>query len=114
LFAFNPNLKLPYTLEWNVSLEQELGRQQTISASYVGASGRRLLETAVVSSPSSNPNVGFADFVDNRASSRYDALQIQFQRRLSHGLQVLASYSWAHSIDDVATDFGGGTGTPQP
>ncbi len=28
------------------------------------------------------------------------ALQLQFQRRLSHGLQVLASYSWAHSIDD--------------
>jgi len=100
VFAFNPNLKLPYTLEWNIALEQALGRQQTVSASYVGGSGRRLLQTAVADFPSSNPNVGVADFVDNRASSSYEALQLQFQRRLSHGLQVLASYSWAHSIDD--------------
>jgi len=28
LYAFDPHLKLPYTLEWNVALEQALGRQQ--------------------------------------------------------------------------------------
>jgi len=100
LYAFNPNLKLPYTLEWNVALEQALGRQQTISASYVGASGRRLLQTSLVSGPPSNPSIQQAAFVDNKPSSGYNALQMQFQRRLSHGLQVLASYSWAHSIDD--------------
>src|SRR5260370_25518811 len=32
--------------------------------------------------------------------SNYNALQIQFQRRLSRGLQALASYTWSHSIDD--------------
>jgi hypothetical protein len=115
VFAFNPNLKLPYTLEWNVSLEQALGRQQTISLSYVGASGRRLLQTSAAESPSSNPNVGIAEFVDNTASSSYNALQIQFQRRLSRGLQVLASYTWAHSIDDGSagsTAFPGNRGVP--
>jgi hypothetical protein len=100
LYAFNPFLKLPYTLEWNVALEQTLGRQQTISASYIGASGKRLLQSSVISGPPSNPSIQQADFVDNTASSSYNALQVQFQRRLSHGLQVLASYSWAHSIDD--------------
>ena len=100
LFAFNPNVKSPYTLEWNVALEQALGAQQTISASYVGASGKRLLQTTAVSSPPSNPNIGVGDFVDNTASSSYNALQIQFERRLAHGLQALASYAWAHSIDD--------------
>jgi len=100
LYAFNPNLKLPYTLEWNVALEQSLGRQQTISASYVGASGRRLLQTSVINSPPSNPKIQSALFVDNAPSSSYNALQVQFQRRLSNGLQVLASYSWAHSLDD--------------
>lgn len=100
LYAFNPNLKSPYTLEWNIALEQALGTQQTISASYVGAAGKRLLQTTAVSSPPSNPNIGLAKFVDNTASSNYNALQIQFQRRVSHGLQTLASYTWAHSIDD--------------
>jgi hypothetical protein len=100
IYAFNPNLKLPYTLEWNVSFEQAIGREQTITASYIGSSGRRLLQSAVLYSPATNPNIGNGIFIDNTASSNYNSLQIQFQRRMSHGLQVLASYTLAHSIDD--------------
>lgn len=98
IYVFNPSLKLPYTLEWNVALEQMLGRQESLSASYVGAAGKRLLQTTGVSGPASNPGVS-GDFVDNTAYSDYNALQIQFQRRLVSGFQALASYTWAHSID---------------
>jgi hypothetical protein len=100
LEALDPHLKLPYTLEWNVALEQALGTQQTITASYIGASGRRLLQTAVISSP--NPNLATAILVPNAGASDYNALQLQFQRRLSHGLQTLASYTWSHSIDTAS------------
>ena len=98
LSAFDPHLRLPYTLEWNVSFEQELGEDQSLSASYVGSSGRRLLQTAYVSSP--NSSFSNAALIGNTAASNYNALQIQFQRRLSRGLQVLSSYTWSHSIDD--------------
>jgi hypothetical protein len=37
---------------------------------------------------------------NDTARSNYNALQLQFQRRLSRGLQALASYTWSHSIDD--------------
>lgn len=97
LYAFDPHLKLPYTLEWNVALEQGLGKKQTVSFTYIGATGRRLLQTADVSAP--NPNIAQAQLLSNGSTSDYDALQIQFQRRLSAGLQVLSSYTWAHSID---------------
>jgi TonB dependent receptor len=100
LVAFNPNLKLPYTLEWNVAVEQGLGRLQSVSVSYLGAAGRRLLQTTFITAAPTNPNVQDATLVDNTATSNYNALQVKFQRRLSQGLQVLASYSWAHSIDD--------------
>jgi len=98
LSAFDPRLNLPYTLEWNVALEQGLGNQQTIQAAYIGASGRRLLETAYVFSPT--PGLYAADIVGNTGNSSYDALQAQFQRRLTAGLQALASYTFSHSIDD--------------
>jgi len=98
--VFNPNLKMPYTFEWNAAIEQELGRQQSLSITYVGARGRRLLQTSDASSPPTNANIQDGEFVDNTAASNYDALQVQFQRRLSHGLQALASYTWSHSIDD--------------
>jgi hypothetical protein len=97
VLAVDPHLRLPYTIEWNVALEQALGKEQSISASYVGASGRRLLQTASVFVP--NPSFILAQLLTNQGSSDYNALQIQFQRRLSHGIQALASYSWSHSID---------------
>jgi len=57
---------------------------------------------------------------DNSATSNYQALQAKFERRLSHGLQALASYTWSHSIDVASTDAAfnylgapGSIGTPQ-
>jgi len=97
LLALDPNLGQPYTLEWNAALDQALGSQQRFTLSYIGASGRRILQTAFVASPTAN--LGGADLVSNLGTSNYNALQLQFQRRLSSGLQVLASYTWSHSID---------------
>jgi hypothetical protein len=96
LYAFDPNLGLPHTLQWNVAVEQALGKQQTLSISYVGAAGRRLIQTAAIPLP---PSFVVAQLVTNAGTSDYDALQLQFQRRLSRGLQALASYSWSHSLD---------------
>jgi len=98
--AFDPKLNLPYTLQWNVAFEQALDSKQLLTASYIGAVGRRLITTEQISSP--NPSFLFAQFIRNGGSSDYDALQLQFQRRLSGGLQALASYTWAHSIDTAS------------
>lgn len=100
LYAFDPNLRLPYTLQWNFAVQQALGTAQTVTASYIGSVGRRLIQTAAISAP--NSDIGSAQLVTNAAKSNYDALQLQFQRRLSHGFQVLASYTWAHSIDTAS------------
>ncbi|PYS58252.1 MAG: hypothetical protein DMF74_24230, partial [Acidobacteria bacterium] len=44
------------------------------------------------------------------AQSSYNSLQLSFTRRLSRGLQVQASYTFAKSIDN-ASGQGGGSGT---
>jgi hypothetical protein len=101
----DPNLKLPYTLQWNFALEQSLDSNQTISATYAGAVGRRLLRNEVLVAPNSNFSPGISLFViRNGATSDYHALQLQYQRRLSRGLQALASYTWSHSIDDISVE----------
>jgi hypothetical protein len=53
---------------------------------------------------SPNANFGFVAVTDNSATSNYNALQVKFERRLSRGLQALASYTWSHSIDIASTD----------
>jgi len=106
LLGFNPHFETPYTLEWNVALQQELGKLQAVTVSYVGAAGRRLVQTVFpYNSPPPNYPGGIGLF-DNGGSSSYNALQAQFQRQVSRGLQALASYTWAHSIDTSSTVFG--------
>ena len=99
VYAFPAHLQLPFTLQWSFSAEQALGNSQALTVSYVGANGRKLLEENEVSAHSFNPNFGTIFFISNGRPSDYNALQIQYQRRLAHGLQALASYTWAHAID---------------
>lgn len=113
LTAFDPNLNLPYTLQWNVAVEQGLGSAQSLSLSYLGAAGRRLIQSTFVFQP--NVNYLSALVIGNSAKSDYDALQLQFQRRLSRGLQMVASYSWSHSTDTgSAGSFGNAANTLVP
>jgi hypothetical protein len=134
---FDPNLKLPYTRQWNVSFEKGFGENQTVTVSYVGAQGRKLLRAeqlrnynaafvqqrfglntgAIItvnpaifgltpaqfasSTPLASSDVSITR---NAASSDYHALQTQYQRRLSRGLQVLASYTFSRAIDDVSDE----------
>lgn len=100
--ASDPNLKQPYTWQWNLTLEQSLGTKQTISAGYVAAVGRRLLRPRFIALR--NPNFSNLNFTDNGAKSDYHSLQVQFNRRLSRNFQALASYTWAHSIDDISDE----------
>jgi hypothetical protein len=100
LAAFDPHLRLPYTLQWNVAAEQGVGAKQTVSLSYVGSAGRRLIQTAIVTQP--NPSFTSAYLISNAATSDYAALQAQFRRQMAHGLQGLASYTWSHSIDTAS------------
>lgn len=99
VYAFPQHLQLPYTLEWNVSLEQGLGNKQAATISYVGSNGRRLLQEQQLSLNGLNPEFGTVYFIPNGVTSNYQSLQVKFQRTVSHGLQALASYSWSHSID---------------
>ena len=98
----DPHLKLPRTYEWNGAIEQSLGNAQSLSLTYVGAIGRKLLRVTNLVNP--NPNFQFVGVTDNSATSDYGALQVKFERRLARGLQALASYTWSHSIDIASTD----------
>ena len=106
LSAVDPNLRLPYTLEWNAAIERQLGAKQTLTASYVGSDGRRLLRQDAITPPAFSGG-GPIQVTRNAGYSHYDALQVQFQRRISHGLQALASYTLAKSSDVGSADAAG-------
>ena len=102
IFVADPNLELPRTYQWNITVDQSLGASQMVSAAYVGAKGRRLLRFEEYANP--NPKFNFVDVMRNTASSDYQSFQFQFQRRLSKGLQALVSYTLGKSLDNVSSD----------
>lgn len=102
IFVADPQLRLPRTYQWNLTVEQSLGSSQVFSAAYVGAKGRELLRLERYVNP--NPKFQLVDVSRNAGTSDYNSLQLQFRRRLSRGLQALASYTWAESLDNVSSD----------
>jgi Carboxypeptidase regulatory-like domain/TonB dependent receptor-like, beta-barrel len=102
IYAFDSDLRLPYTLQWNLAAEQSFGSDQRLSVSYVAAVSRQLLKLRQLQRP--NPDFQFVNATTNGTTSDYHSLQLQFQRRLSRGLQALASYTWSHAIDEVSSD----------
>lgn len=113
VYAFDPDLKSPYTLQWNFALEQGLGDKQSLILNYVGSAGKQLLTwrqyyPGFFGNPNFKNESSYGNSLQltgNGSSSNYHALQAQFQRRWSRGLQAMASYTWSHSIDTASTNF---------
>jgi hypothetical protein len=110
--AIDPNLRLPLTYQWNVALERAFGANQSLSATYVGSFGDQLLREDTVQEPVKACCL-LVFSTHNAGWSHYNAVQLQYQRRMSRGLQALVSYSFAKSMDTESTDVGGGAYVPQ-
>jgi len=103
LAVVDPNHLLPKTYEWNATVERTLGKADVVTMTYLGAAARKLMRQDLYNAPNSI-FTGQFDLMRNDADSSYEALQVQFRHRLSHGLQTLLSYTWGHSIDDASSD----------
>jgi hypothetical protein len=72
----------------------------------------QILATDIASIPSvaRTPFFGYAQIfqAENSISSNYSSLQMKLDKRLSHGLTFLASYTYSHSIDGASVFFGSG------
>jgi hypothetical protein len=103
LFGYEPNFKLPYTLQYNAAIEHAFGANNSVSLSFVGARGKRLGRVETIRNSAPNP-FRRIDFVTNGSSSDYNALQAQYQRRVTSGFQAVASYTFAKSLDTVSEE----------
>jgi hypothetical protein len=91
-------------VQTDFTLEQAIGQTQSLMISYVGALGRKLLDTRQFFIGSINPLFNILFQNGNGITSDYNSLQIRYQRRLSRGAQALASYTLSHCIDFGSED----------
>jgi hypothetical protein len=123
------NFKSGYTQQFNLQIQQQLPWWEVVvKAGYVGNLGRQLHNTFNANQPAPGPGgpaarrplrliapqVVNVTRAETDGMSNYHALQMTAEKRFSSGLGFLTAYTWSHSIDNVALDFGGGADGPVP
>jgi hypothetical protein len=122
LIGQSKNLKTTYAQDFNVAVEQAFTNNFVFTLSYVGTRGRHLatavnenLSTVLLPSGSAQAYLPFPDFGGTTnmlyiGNSDYNSLQTKLQKRITHGLDFAANYTWAHSMDDSGNPLGNGIG----
>ncbi|MBB5065836.1 carboxypeptidase regulatory-like domain-containing protein [Granulicella mallensis] len=121
--AVDSQIKTPYTMNYNVSFQQQLSTNIATTISYVGNVSRHLgtyidpntvraLYPAGTSTQQLQPfpDLGGVGTIHYGGVSTYNSLQLKAEKRASHGLSFLATYTWAHSLDDTGSAGGLSTG----
>lgn len=116
-FAIDPNFKVGYAQNWQVSLQRDLPGSLQLTASYLGIKGTHAAQDFLpntyplgVLNPCPVCPAGFEYFSSNANSSR-QAAQIQLRRRLRSGLTAVVQYTFSKSIDNAAWLGGSGAQT---
>jgi hypothetical protein len=101
-YGFMPDLRPPRIVHWNLSLDRAFGDRNVASIGYIGSIGRSLIRREL-GGEGRTPTALMA-VTTNRGWSKYEGLHVQYRRRLSRGLDAIASYAWSHSIDNDSSD----------
>ncbi len=132
IFGVDQNLKTPYVLNWNLSLQQQLTPSMNLQMAYVANHGVQLYSTVDLnqSPPNSDvfdsqtrpmtascappvglgtgnapcyPYIAFLNFLGNKSTSSYQSLQVTLTKRYAKGLYLLGGYTWGHAIDTAGS-----------
>ena len=117
------NIRYPTYEEWNLEVQQAIGNKNSLSINYVGNHGYDLAAedfgynafcgTACAASlgvngfvglPAAQPDPRFSTITEagNYGVSNYNGMTAEFTRHVSSSLQLQASFTWSHALDDIS------------
>jgi len=117
-----PAFQVPYSQNWNLSVQREVLPNTLVEVAYVGSKGTHLLgitdlnqvTLAARTNPANansianavRPFLGYGpiDSIINVFDSNYHSLQISANRRVARGLSLGVAYTWSRTLTDSPTD----------
>ncbi len=114
-FSVSQDLKLPYVINFNVNVEQQIGPSTIVQIGYVGTRGHRLALMRDINMPapsaaglSQSRRPYYAQFPDLQAindlesigRSEYNSLQMSLVQNNWHGLSGRLNYTLGHAMDN--------------
>ncbi|HSB18307.1 MAG TPA: hypothetical protein VLE22_27900, partial [Bryobacteraceae bacterium] len=115
----NPHMKLPYTQQWNLTVEQQV-REVGFRVSYVGSRSVSLIynrnlnllapsTTPFSASRRPYPQYNQVIWSDNGGSEFYSGLEVSATKRQGKNLTFGAGWTWARDLTDTQDSGGGGS-----
>jgi hypothetical protein len=117
LFGLDPHLVSPSMQQWQLSTQYQLPLDTVLEVAYSGSKGTKLYsfyngnQAAPSADPSAPtaprrpvPTIDSAIFqLKSDGNSEYHALQVRAEHRFSHGLGLLMTYTYGHSLDNSSS-----------
>jgi len=117
--SYGPNFKELNMQQWNVNIQREFARDWLVTVGYVGSKGtnipylRDINQAIYIPGASTAANINqrrplapyFArfSFIESVTNSSYNSLQASVDKRLSHSVTVLMSYTFSKALTDLNT-----------
>ncbi|HEX4231792.1 MAG TPA: carboxypeptidase-like regulatory domain-containing protein [Bryobacteraceae bacterium] len=110
-------LRAPYFMQWSFALEHQIGSTIKLRAQYVGTRAvQQPYETQVNGYQTvcqgcfapfpygqpEDPRFGAVTQLNTGANSHYNGLQLTAEKRMAHGFQAQANYTWSRCMDTVS------------
>jgi Carboxypeptidase regulatory-like domain/TonB-dependent Receptor Plug Domain/TonB dependent receptor len=111
-----------YVEQWNLNVQRQLSSDLSLTVGYVGSHGVHMLmrgddgnmTTPTLTSagymfggPKINQSLGIIRYLYWGSDSFYDGLNVNVDKKLGHGFQLQAAYTWSKSIDDDSSTIAG-------
>jgi hypothetical protein len=117
----DPVMHMPYTVQYNLSVQRAINSTTTATVSYVGSIGRHLVTGINNPAMPQAITIGGQDlhglqpashftgyfWMSWSGASSYNSLQASVQKHYSSGLSFLGTYTWAHAFSDTTDLLGG-------
>jgi hypothetical protein len=105
-YAVDPNLRVGYAQDWQVSMQRDFPGALVVTATYLGIKGTRGMQEFLPNTyplggtnPYAGLPVGFV-YRTSKGNSTRQAGELQVRRRLRSGLTATLDYTWAKALDD--------------
>lgn len=104
--AVNRNNKNQQIQEWNLQVDQQMGRYDVIDIAYVGSKSDHLSTYYPYNiyqfgtGLQNFPTFGSITYENYDGTGNYNGLQLQYQHRQGNDLLVTGSYAWSHTLDN--------------
>ena len=122
-FGVDSNIRAPYIQNFNLNVQQQLGRRMILQVGYVGSAGNKLFDFRDLNQPSAatiqaydyaslgccvpgalngSTSRNLLYWQESAATSNYNSMQVSWRINGWHGLTSILNYTWSHSIDDAS------------